>query len=182
MKKPTSLFLAAILCTTALFAQKTPVVATVDVQRVLGDYNEFQTAVETIKSSVTPVEEEMKKMQETVQEIVAKGRELEAEVENPSIDEERKTEAEAEILELKKQLQAIQVELQQFRQQAQQLAKQGQQEDLAPLQEKAVEAVKQVAADKGIDMVLPKNATVFSSDDMEITDAVIAVLNASASE
>ena len=95
------------------------------------------------------------------------------------IDEERKTEAEAEILELRQQLQTVQVEIQQFRQQAQKLAQQGQQEDLAPLQQKAVEAVKEVAADKGIDIVLPKNAVVFSSDELEITDAVIAILNAS---
>ncbi len=179
MKKITLLFLTTIFCTVGLFAQKTPVVATVDIKRVLNDYNNFQAAVEKIKSSVEPVEEEMKKMQENVQAIVSKGRDLEAEIENPSLDEERKAEARVEIAELKAQLQAAQVELQQFRQQAQQLAKQGQQEDLAPLQQKAVEAVKQVATDKGIDIVLPSNAVVFSADELEITDSVIAVLNAS---
>lgn len=121
----------------------------------------------------------MLKMQESVQEVFAKGRELEAEIENPSIDPERKVEAEAEIEELKTQLQTAQLEIQQFRQQAQQLAQQGQQEDLAPLQEKAIEAVKQVATDKGIDLVLPVNTVVFSSDDLEITDSVVAILNMS---
>ena len=178
MKKITLLFLTTICCTVSLFAKKAPVIATVDIQRVLNDYNTFQVAVEKIKSSVEPVEEEMKKMQENLQAIVIKGRELEAEVENPSLDEGRKEEAQAEIIDLRKQLQAAQIELQQFRQQAQQLAQQGQQEDLAPLQQKAVEAVKQVAMDKGIDIVLPSNAVVFSADELEITDSVIAVLNA----
>ena len=178
MKKISVLLILTIFQVTGLFAQKTPVLATVDVQRVLNDYAAFQGAVEKVKTSVAPVEEEIKKMQENRQEIIAKGRELEVEIENPSIDEERKTEAEAEILELKKQLQSVQIELQQFGQQAQQLAQQGQKEDLAPLQEKAVEAVKQVAADKGIDIVVPVKVAVFAADDLEITDAVIAVLNA----
>ena len=179
MKKITLLFLTTICCAVGLFAKENPVIATVDIKRVLNDYNAFQVAVEKIKSSVEPVEEEMKKMQENVQAIVSKGRELEAEVENPSLDEGRKEEAQVEIAELRRQLQVAQVELQQFRQQAQQLAQRGQQEDLAPLQQKAVEAVKQVATDKGIDIVLPSNAVVFSADELEITDSVIAVLNAS---
>ena len=179
MKKIILLFVTTIFCTAGLFAQKAPVMATVDIQRVLNDYSAFQAAVETIKSSVAPVEEEMKRMQASMQEIVSKGRELESAIENPSLDEERKAEARAEVLQLKAQLQAAQIEIQQFRQQAQQLAQQGQQEDLAPLQQKAVEAVKQIASDKGIDIVLPLNAVVFSADGLEITDSVIAVLNAS---
>ena len=179
MKKISLLIFTTLFCAAGLFAQNAPVIATVNIQRVLNDYSAFQVAVEKIKSSVAPVEEEMKKMQETVQDIVTRGRELEAEVENPSIDEDRKAEAEAELLDLRTQLQTIQIEVQQFRQQAQQLAQQGQQEDLAPLQQKAIESVQQVARDKGIDIVLPMNAVVFSSDELEITDTVIAILNAS---
>ncbi len=179
MKKITLLFLSLTVGTVGLFAQKTPVVATVDIQRVLNDYNAFQAAYETLKVSMAPVEEEVKRMQEDAQEILIKGRELESEIANPSISEERKSEAEAEIVEIRKQLQTAQVEIQQFRQQAQQRLQQGQKEDLEPLQEKAVEAVKAVANDKGIDIVLPLNVAVFSSDELEITDAVIAVLNAS---
>ena len=179
MKKISLLIFTVLFGAAGLFAQKTPILATVDIQRVLSDYNAFQAAYETIKSSVAPVEEEIKRMQQALQEVVAKGVELESEIENPSISEERKAEAEAEILDLRRQLQTAQVEIQQFRQQAQQILQQGQQDELAPLQQKAVEAVKAVANDKGIDVVLPLNAVVFSSDELEITDAVIAVLNAS---
>jgi outer membrane protein len=178
MKKTITLFLASLFCAAALFAQKTPVVATVNVQRILNDYTAFQTAVEKVKGSVAPVEEEMKKMQSNLEAIVTKGREAEAKVKNPALGDEAKAEAKAEIAGLQAQLQAAQVELQQFRQQAQQLAQQGQQEELAPLQQKAVEAVKEVAKDKGIDLVVPINSVVYSSDELEISDAVIAVLNA----
>ncbi len=178
MKKTITLILASLFCAAALFAQKTPVVATVNVQRILNDYTEFQAAVEKVKGSVAPVEEEMKKMQSNLEAIVTKGREAEAKAKNPALGDEAKAEAKAEIAGLQAQLQAAQVELQQFRQQAQQLAQQGQQEELAPLQQKAVEAVKEVAKDKGIDLVVPINSVVYSSDELEISDAVIAVLNA----
>jgi outer membrane protein len=178
MKKTITLILVSLFCAAALFAQKTPVVATVNVQRILNDYTEFQAAVEKVKGSVAPVEEEMKKMQSNLEAIVTKGREAEAKAKNPALGDEAKAEAKAEIAGLQAQLQAAQVELQQFRQQAQQLAQQGQQEELAPLQQKAVEAVKEVAKDKGIDLVVPINSVVYSSDELEISDAVIAVLNA----
>jgi Skp family chaperone for outer membrane proteins len=179
MKKITILFFASIFCAAGLFAQKTPVVATVNVQRILNDYIAFQDAVEKVKSSVGPVEEEMQEMQANIESIVTTGREAEAKIKNPALGDEAKAEAQAEIAGLQAQLQAAQLELQQFRQQAQQLAQQGQKEELAPLQQKAVEAVKQVAIDKGIDLVMPINTVVFASEDLEISDAVIAVLNAS---
>ena len=79
--------------------------------------------------------------------------------------------------ELRQKLQLAQSEINQFRQQAQQLAQQGQQEELAPLQEKAVEAVKTIAVDKGIDLVVPKNQSIYASDALDISEAVIALLN-----
>lgn len=179
MKKIFALFILTIFYTSSLSAQKSPVFATVDVQRVLNDYTAFQKAVEKVKTSVAPVEEEMKKMQENIQSIATEGRELISSIQNPALDEEAKEKSQEEIGELQNKLQKAQVELNSFRQQAQQLAQQGQQEELAPLQEKAVEAVKQVAVDKGIDIVIPLKVAVYAGDDLEITDAVIAVLNAS---
>jgi outer membrane protein len=154
------------------------VVATVNVQRILNDYTAFQAAVEKVKGSVAPVEEEMKKMQENIQAIVTAGREVEAKAKNPALGDGARAEAQAEVAKLQAQLQAAQSDLNQFRQQAQQLAQQGQKDELAPLQQKAVEAVKAVAEDKGIDLVLPMNTVVYASQALEISDAVIAVLNA----
>jgi len=178
MKKIITLLFISSICAASLYAQMTPVIATVDVQRVLNDYTAFQKAVEKVKGSVAPVEEEMKRMQANIEDIVTTGREVEAKVKNPALDEEAKAEARAQVATLQAQLQQAQIELQQFRQQAQQLAQQGQKEQLAPLQQKAVDAVKQVAQDKGIDLVVPLNTVVFAADALEISDAVIAVLNA----
>ena len=78
MKKITLLFLSLTVGTVGLFAQKTPVVATVDIQRVLNDYNAFQAAYETLKVSMAPVEEEVKRMQEDAQDCAAAKAELQA--------------------------------------------------------------------------------------------------------
>ncbi|TVP75883.1 MAG: OmpH family outer membrane protein [Puniceicoccaceae bacterium] len=178
MKKFTTLFLASIFVASGLFAQKTPVMGVVDVERVLNDYTAFQAAVEKVRGAVAPVEEEMQKMQADLQNIVTQGRELETRANNPAASDEARAEAQAQVNQLQQRLQQGQAELQQFRQQAQQLAQRGQQEELAPLQEKAVEAVEMVATDKGIDIVLAKNSVIFAADSLEITDAVIAILNA----
>ena len=177
MKKFTTLILASLLLATGLFAQKAPVIGVVDVQRVLADFTEFQSALEKVRGSVAPVEEEMQKMQASIQTIVTEGREIETMANNPAASEEARAEATAALPELQAKLQEAQANLNQFRQQAQELAQQGQEKELAPLQAKAVEAVKVVADDKGIDLVIPKNNLIYSSEALEISDAVIVVLN-----
>jgi Skp family chaperone for outer membrane proteins len=177
MKKPTTFILAFLFLATGLFAQKAPTVGVVDVQRVLADFTEFQAAVEKVRGSVAPVEEEMQKMQSSIQTIVTEGREIEVKANNPAASEEARAEAAAALPGLQAKLQEAQANLNQFRQQAQELAQQGQEEQLAPLQARAVEAVKTVAEEKGIDIVVPKNNLIYSSEALEISDAVIAVLN-----
>ena len=159
------------------FPRSIPKVATVNVQKTLNGYAAFQEAVEVVKATVAPVEDEMKKMHANIEVIVTKGRETEAKVKNPALRDEAKAEAQAEIVGLQAQLQAAQDEFQQFREQAQQLAQQGQQEKLAPLQAKAVEAVKAIAENQGIDLVFALNSLIYGSDDSEVTDAVIGYLN-----
>jgi outer membrane protein len=177
MNKIITAFVVSIFCVAGLCAQKAPVVATVNVQRILNDYTAFQAAVEKVKGSVAPVEEEMKKMQDNIQAIVMAGREAEAKAKNPALGDGARSEAQAEVAKLQAQLQAAQADLSQFRQQAQQLAQQGQASELAPLQQKALEAVEAVAKDKGVDLVLPMNTVVYASEALELSDAVIAVLN-----
>ncbi|MEC7229891.1 MAG: OmpH family outer membrane protein [Verrucomicrobiota bacterium] len=179
MKKFAIFILASLMLATGLLAQKTPIVGVVDFQRVLADFTEYQSAFEKVRGSVAPVEEEIQRMQESIQAIVTEGTEIETKANNPAASEEARAEAAAKLPELQAKLQEAQVNLNQFRQQAQALARQGQQEDLAPLQEKARDAVKTVAKDKGIDIVhsiLPQTI-IYSSDDLEISDAVIALLN-----
>lgn len=178
MKKTTTILLASLFLAVGLFAQKTPLVATVDVQRVLNDYAEFQAAVAKVRASVEPVEMEMQKMQQSLQAIVAEGRAAETTAKNPAASDEARQEAQAKVAELGAKLQSEQGMLRQFQQQAQQLAQQGQKEQLEPLQQKALEVVKTVATDKGLDLVIPTNSVIYAAPTLEITDSVIAVLNA----
>ena len=178
MKRLITILSAAVLLSAPAFAQKAPITATVNVQQVLNEYTAFQTAVQKIRGSVAPVEEEIKKMQDNIQQIITEGREAETMASNPAASESAIADAQSKVANLQRQLQEENMKLQQFRQQAQQLAQKGQQEDLAPLQEKAVEAVSQVAKDKGIDLVLAKKNVIFAADSLDITEAVIAVLNA----
>ena len=179
MKKLTSLVLASTFAVTAAFAQKTPVVGIVDSQRVLNDYADFQTAFEKVRATVAPVEEEMQQMQQNLQDIVTRGQEVETRAKNPAASDEARAEAQAELAGLQLELQQAQSSLNQFRQRAQLLAQQGQQQDLQPLQETAIKAVGDVAKEAGVDLVLGKKAVIYSSDTLEITDAVIAKLNGS---
>ena len=177
MKNILTFTFVALIITASLSAQNSVVIGVVDVQKVLNDYSEFQAAVEKVRGSVAPVEEEMQKMQENIQAIVADGQAAETKASNPAASEDARAEAAVQVNELRQKLQLAQAEINQFRQQAQQLAQQGQQEKLAPLQEKAVEAVKSVALDKGIELVVPKNQVIYSAEALDISEAVIVLLN-----
>ena len=96
MKKFTILIFASLLLVTGLLAQKAPIVGVVDVQRVLADFTEFQSAVEKVRGSVAPVEEEMQRMQTSIQAIVTEGREIETKASNPAASEEARAEAAAD--------------------------------------------------------------------------------------
>jgi Skp family chaperone for outer membrane proteins len=177
MKKLTTILLVFALASVGLFAQKTPIVGVVDVQRVLNDYTAFQAALEKVRGSVAPAEQEIQKMRENINTILAEGREVETKAKNPALDDTARAEAQAKVGQLQQQLVAEQRKLEQFSQQAQQMAQEGQQKEMAPLQQKAIEAVKTVAKDKGIDLVIPMNSAIYVGESLEISDAVIALLN-----
>ena len=83
----------------------------------------------------------------------------------------------AKIIELQTKLQNKQTQLQQFTQQAQELAQNGQQQDLTPLQDRALEVVQEISKKEGIDIVLATASVVFANEDLDISDKVIAELN-----
>mgnify|MGYP001243372546 FL=1 len=152
-------------------------IATVDVQRVLSEYVEFNQAVEKVRSSVAPIEEEIQRMQEEITSIIADAREADSTANNPALDDKARDEARSKLVGLQSKLQNKQSQLQQFSQQAQDLAQNGQSAELAPLQDKALAAVEKVSKADKIDLVLPKNSVVFSADSLDISDKVIAELN-----
>lgn len=152
-------------------------IATVDVQKVLAEYVEFNQAVEKVRASVAPIEEEIGRMQEEITNLIAEAREADATSNNPALEESARDEARSKIIEIQGDLQNKQSQLQQFSQQAQELAQSGQQTDLAPLQDKALEVVKELSKKEGIKIVLAKANVVFADDELDISDKVISELN-----
>ena len=59
-----------------LFSVSAGSIATVDVQKVLSEYVEFNQAVEKVRAAVAPIEEEIAKMQEEVTNIIAEAEKL----------------------------------------------------------------------------------------------------------
>jgi len=129
MKKLTTILLTSLIATVGLFAQKTPVVATVNIQRVLNDYSAFQAAVEKVRGSVAPAEQQMQQMRENIQQIVTEGREAETKAKNPALDDTARSEAQQKVGELQQKLIAEKQKMEQIRQKAQQIAKQGKQQE-----------------------------------------------------
>ena len=152
-------------------------IATVDEQKVLSEYVAFNQAREKVLASVAPIQEEIQKMQEEITGIIADAREADATSNNPALDDDARNEARSKLVEYQTTLQNKQVQLQQFSQQAQELGQNGQQQELIPLQQKAQDAVKKIAEDDGIDIVLSTNSVIYVKDSLDISDKVISELN-----
>ncbi|MDA0848454.1 MAG: OmpH family outer membrane protein [Verrucomicrobia bacterium] len=152
-------------------------IAVVDEQRVLSEYVAFNQAREKVLASVAPIQEEIQKMQEEITNIIAEAREADATSNNPALDDKARDKARSKIIEYQTTLQNKQVQLQQFSQQAQELGQNGQQQELLPLQQKAQDAVKKIAEESDIDIVLSTNSVIYVEDALDISDKIIAELN-----
>lgn len=152
-------------------------IATVDEQRVLAEYVEFNQAREKVLASVAPIQEEIQKMQEEITTIIAEAREADAISNNPALDDKARDEARSKLIEYQTTLQNKQLQLQQFSQQVQELGQNGQQQELLPLQQKAQDAVQKIAEEADIDIVLSTNSVIYVKDALDISDKVISELN-----
>lgn len=152
-------------------------IAVVDEQKVLSEYVAFNQAREKVLASVAPIQEEIEKMQEEITNIIAEAREADATSNNPALDDDAREAARSKLIGYQTELQNKQVQLQQFSQQAQELGQNGQQQELIPLQQKAQDAVKKIAEEEGIDLVLSTNSIIYVGDELDISDKIIAELN-----
>lgn len=194
MKKITFALVAVLFSATALFAQAGSIGA-VNMQRLLAGYTEYQTALEKYKGAIAPAEEELATAQEQLQAMQEQGKELETKKANPALTEDAKAAAEKEYQELAIKFQNAGRQFQAFQAQAQQLRNQSRQQFLLPLELKARETVAVVAKDKGVEVVFEiapvevkqdeettfnvyRGTVLYASESLDITDSVIAVLNA----
>ncbi|MGB0257798.1 MAG: OmpH family outer membrane protein, partial [Coraliomargarita sp.] len=118
---------------------------------------------------------------------------------NPALSEDAIATAKEELAKLTAEFRARGAQFQQFQQQAQVLRNQSRQKILLPLELKARQACMTVAKDKGIDLLLEssevtvkeseessftvfRGTVIYASESVDVTDAVIALLNAEAAE
>ena len=197
MKKIYLSFLASVCALSSVLAQST--IGSVDMPRLLNGYEAYQSAKEKYQGAIAPAEEELKNTQAALVEMQTKGQELEAKVANPALSEDAIASAKEELAKLTAEFRARGAQFQQFQQQAQMLRNQSRQKILLPLELKARRACMTVAEDKGIDILLEsaqvsikesedssfdvfRGTVIYASEDADVTDAVIALLNSEAVE
>ncbi|MGC6455595.1 MAG: OmpH family outer membrane protein [Coraliomargaritaceae bacterium] len=196
MKTTIIAILATLVVTAGAIAQKESSVGAIDMQRLLAGFNAYQSALEKYEGAISPAEEELANLQKKLQEMQSKGQELEVKKDNPALSEKARKEAQAEFEALSADFRTTGAQFQAFQNQAQQLRNKSRQEFLLPLELKAREAIITVSKDKDVDLVVEiapvdvkeseektysvyRGTILYASDSLDLTDSVIAVLNAS---
>lgn len=188
--------LAALVVATVAFAQKEPSVGAINMQRLLAGFNAYQSALEKYEGAISPAEEELANLQKKLQEMQSNGQALEVKKDNPALSDKARKEAQASFETLSAEFRSLGAQFQAFQNQTQQLRNKSRQEFLLPLELKARETIVTVAEDKDVDLVLEispidvkedeettysvfRGTVLYASESMDLTDSVIAVLNAS---
>ncbi len=201
MKKFIPVCILCFFAFSVLTAQKAPIVGTVNFQRLLNDYVAYQVALKQMEDAEQVARKEVEKLKKKLGlvEVELRIEQLSQKASNPAIADEERKAAEAEGQQLLKENTAKIQQFSAFGRQLQQKNERARLRELNPFQLKAREAVIAVAKDKGIEMVVPivprelkvqdaigaettysvfDGQILYASDNLEITGAVIAVLNA----
>ncbi len=201
MKKTIVLALVTLMAAGFSFAQEASRVGTVNMERLMNDYVDYQSAVKRVEGAAQTAQEEVDafKAKLGLDEVEAKVQELQQTAQNPATADIARQNAESEAQKLINENQAKIQQLNAYGTQLQQQNQQNRNRILNPYQLKMREAIIEVAKDKGFDLVVPiapQKITVpvdeetteeynvfmgnilYASDNIEITDSVIAVLNA----
>ena len=164
----------SFLTALCLFADN---IAVVDTGKALQEYNDYADAVEKVNASLLPMEEEIMRMQEEVNNIIAEAREADAMANNLSVDQSVRDEAASTVIEMQAQLQKLQVEIGTLSNEYQKAREDGANQSLIPLQEKFVEIIVSISEEEGYDLTIPKGSVIYSNESLDITDKVISELN-----
>ena len=201
MKKTIVLALVTLMAAGFSFAQEASRVGTVNMERLMNDYVDYQSALKRVEGAAQTAQEEVDafKAKLGLDEVEAKVQELQQTAQNPATADIARQNAESEAQKLINENQAKIQQLNAYGTQLQQQNQQNRNRILNPYQLKMREAIIEVAKDKGFDLVVPiapQKVTVpvdedtneeynvfmgnilYASDNIEITDSVIAVLNA----
>jgi Skp family chaperone for outer membrane proteins len=201
MKKIIAFALVAIIAASTNFAQEASRVGTVNMERLMKDYVDYQSALKRVEGAAQSAQEEVDafKAKLGLDAVETKVQELQQTAQNPATADMARQAAETEAQQLIADNQAKIQQLNAFGTQLQQKNQQNRNVILNPFQLKMREAIIEVAKDKNFDLVVPINPqkisvplgddetqeynvfmgnVLFADDSIEITDSVIAVLNA----
>ena len=200
MKKTLLLVLATLMAAGSNFAQEASRVGTVNMERLMNDYVEYQSAVKRVEGAAQTAQEEVDafKAKLGLDVVETKVQELQQTAQNPATADIARQNAESEAQKLINENQAKIQQLNAYGTQLQQQNQQNRNRILNPYQLKIRAAIIEVAKDKGFDLVVPivpqtisvpvgeeseeynvfMGNTLYAADSIEITDSVIAVLNA----
>lgn len=201
MKKIISITLASLLIAGSIFAQKASSIGTVNMERLMEDYVSYQVALKKVEGAAKTAQEEIDafKAKLGLDEVEVKVQELQETAQNPATADMARQNAQAEAQKLIADNQASIQQLNAYGAQLQQQNDQNRNNILNPFQLKIREAIIDVAKDKGYDLIVPiapRKVTVpsdagkeveysifmgdilYAGDSLEITDSVIALLNA----
>ncbi|NCG09112.1 MAG: hypothetical protein GWO81_06035 [Verrucomicrobia bacterium] len=201
MKKIITFVLVTLMAASFSFAQEPSRVGTVNMERLMNDYVAYQSAVKRVEGAAQTAQEEVDafKAKLGLDVVEAKVQELQQTAQNPATADLARQNAEEEAQKLINDNQSKIQQLNAYGTQLQQQNQQNRNLILNPFQLKMREAIIEVAKDKGFDLIVPiapqkinvpagedevKEYNVFmgnilyASDNIEVTDMVIAVLNA----
>ncbi len=176
-------------------------IGSVNMDRVAADYVAYQDALKKVEGAATTAQEEIDafKAKLGLDSVEDKVQELQQTAQNPATSDIARQAAEDEARKLLSDNQAKIAQLNAFGNQMQEQNQQNRNKILNPFQLKIREAIIEVAKDKDYDLIVPiipqkisiplddgktedysvfTGNTLYASDSIEITDSVIAVLNA----
>ncbi|CAI8269090.1 MAG: Uncharacterised protein [Opitutia bacterium UBA7350] len=202
MKKIIAIALVTLITAGFSFAQEASRVGSVNMERLANDYVDFQSALKRVEGANETAAEEVGSLQTKLGLDVVEARiqELQQIIQNPATADTAKQSSQTEIQGLIAENQEKIQQLNSYGADLQQQIEQNRIRIIRPYQLKMRQAIIEVAKDKGFDLIvpiLPQKVTVptgegqeteeysvfagnilYATDSIEITDSVIAVLNA----
>jgi outer membrane protein len=182
MKKLRKITLLVVLACSLVCAGVTEAASvkmlSVDVQKVFENYNAANVAQAALKEAFDAADRELKDMFDAAMKLQEEIGELNEKAENSALLDSVREKFKNEAAEKLETLRVKEKEFVQFRQDVSKRLSDRRNKELGE-QLKAIEGVvAEIAKGKKVDVVLPKNATLFIDDTFDITQPVIDKLNA----
>jgi len=180
MKRSILALLCLAFAAATLHGQGAARVATLNMQRVMSEYEEFQQALKKVEGAKKTAEEDVKRRRQELQQLAQKVKETKAKAENEAMFEQDAREKFAErAKEMEQRLKKKRSKFQSYVQSAESEFKKTGQKSLQPLQQNVAETARKIAKERGANIILPLNsgAVLWADESFEITDAVIEKLN-----